>query len=59
MTDVVGDVLDLKGFVNEMDYKVSGHEQTTIYQDNQSTVKLMESGPPSTSKSKHVHNRTF
>jgi len=59
VTDVIGDVLDLKGFINEMGYQVSGHEQTTIYQDNQSTIRLMEYGPPCSSKLKHVRIRTF
>jgi len=60
VTDVVGDVLDLKGFVEETGYQVNGNEKSAvIYQDNQSTMKLMENGPPSSSKSKHVRIRTF
>jgi hypothetical protein len=60
VTDVVSDVLDLKGFVEELGYSMSGTEKPAIvYQDNQSTIKLMENGPPSNSKSKHVRIRTF
>jgi hypothetical protein len=60
VTDVMGDILDLKGFVEEMGYGVSGTETDTIlYQDNQSTIQLMKTGPPSDSKSKHVRIRTF
>jgi hypothetical protein len=60
VTDVIGDVLDLKGFVEELGYAMNGTERPAIvYQDNQSTMKLMESGPPSNSKSKHVRIRTF
>jgi hypothetical protein len=60
VTDVISEVLDLKGFVEELGYVMNGTERPAIvYQDNQSTMKLMESGPPSSSKSKHVRIRTF
>jgi len=59
VTDVISDVLYLKGFISELGYNVSGTNTTTVYQDNQSTMKLMKTGPPSGSKSKHVRIRTF
>ena len=59
VTDTIGDVIDLKGFVQELGYELSGTEGTAIYQDNQSTIQLMKTGPPSSSKSKHVRIRTF
>ncbi len=60
VTDVIGDVLDLKGFIEELGYYMNGKERAAIvYQDNQSTIQLMKSGPPSNSKSKHVRIRTF
>ena len=60
VTDVVGDILDLKFFIEELGYQVSGNERTaTLFQDNQSTMRLIESGPPAGSRSKHVRIRTF
>jgi hypothetical protein len=59
VTDTVGDVIDLKGFIQELGYDLSGTDGTAIYQDNQSTIQLMKTGPPSSSKSKHIRIRTF
>ena len=56
VSDTVGDLLDLKGFVEELGYDL---KDTTVYQDNQSNIQLMKTGPPSSSKSKHVRIRTF
>jgi hypothetical protein len=60
VTDTVSDVLDLKGFVEELGYSMNRKERPAIvYQDNQSTIQLMKTGPPSNSKSKHIRIRTF
>jgi len=57
VTDMVGDVVDLKGFVAEMGYE---DIQVITFQDNQSTMHLMSGGgPPPSSKSKHIRIRTF
>ena len=57
VSDMIGDVLDIRGFVQELGYEYQ--DPTIVYQDNQSTIQLMNSGPASNSKSKHVRIRTF
>ena len=44
VSDTIGDLLDLKGFVEELGYDL---KDTTVYQDDQSTIQLMKTGPPS------------
>jgi len=57
VSDTVGDVIELKGFLAELGYEDPG---AIIYQDNQSTIHLMKAGgPPPSSKSKHVRVRAF
>jgi len=56
VTDMAGDVMDLKSFVEEMGYDTG---PAKVYQDNTSTIYLLQNDFISSSKSKHVRIRTF
>lgn len=56
VTDMAGEVMDLQGFIQELGYTCAPPK---IYQDNTSTVHLLQNDFVSTSKSKHVRIRTF
>ena len=43
-------------FLKEQGYKV---QQNIFYQDNMSTIKMLENGRPTSSKSRHIHIRYF
>jgi len=54
---MVGDVVDLNGFVAEMGYE---DIQVIIFQDNRSTMHVMsEGGPPTNFKVKTNQNLNF
>ena len=43
-------------FLKEQGYKV---QRNIFYQDNMSTIKMLENGRPTSSKSRHIHIRYF
>lgn len=56
LSDGLNYLIGLKNFIKELDIKVNN---TNIYQDNQSTIQLINNEFPKTQRTKHINIKYF